>query len=283
MIPVLSYFKKQVTMKIGLLGATGATGLIVLEKALAAGHTVNALARNPSALKSDPKLTVVQGDVENQVAVDRVVEGVDVVISTLGTRKNHPGITVVRKGTETALKSMNRFGVKRILVVTSTMTNKRTHEPSIFDSLLYLALHDLALYFLYQDLEAAERVLLAAGPAISWTIVQPPMLVPAKEVGYTMIENAPIPGATGMLPFADLAAALIEIAAAGSYPRAMVHVNTRAPLSADEDPAKLYAQVKQVFADFFLDRVLPAAARVAGTVAAAGAIALLTRRLLARG
>ena len=163
------------------------------------------------------------------------------------------------------------------------MTNKRTHEPSIFDSLLYLALHDLALYFLYQDLEAAERVLLAAGPAISWTIVQPPMLVPAKEVGYPMIENAPIPGATGMLPFADLAAALIEIAAAGSYPRAMVHVNTRAPLSADEDPAKLYAQVKQVFADFFLDRVLPVAARAAGTIAAAGAIALLTRRLLARG
>jgi hypothetical protein len=56
----------------GLLGATGATGVLVLEQALAAGHTVKALARNPSVLQSHAKLTVVKGDVENQTSMDQL-------------------------------------------------------------------------------------------------------------------------------------------------------------------------------------------------------------------
>jgi hypothetical protein len=54
--------------QIGLIEATGATAVLLLEQALAAGHTVKALARNPPALKSQAKLTVDQGDVENQAA-----------------------------------------------------------------------------------------------------------------------------------------------------------------------------------------------------------------------
>jgi putative NADH-flavin reductase len=272
----------MVVIKIGLLGATGATGVLVLEQALAAGHTVKALARNPLALQSHAKLTVIKGDVDNQAAIDQVIEGVDVVICTLGARKNLPGTNVVTKGVDAALKSMNRFGVKRFIVVTSSMVNKRTHNSGVFDMILYAVLHDFALQYIYEDLEEAERILQErAGENIVWTLVQPPMLVPAKAVGYAMIVDAVLPGGTGMLPFADLATSLLEIAVKGSYPRAKVHVNTCSPCTAGEDPKKLYAQVQQVLSDAFHDRVLPIAARAIGTVAVVAAAVFVGRRLIA--
>jgi hypothetical protein len=106
------------------------------------------------------------------------------------------------------------------------------------------------------------------------------MLVPAKAVGYGMIEDAVLPGGTGMLPFADLATSLLEIAVKGSYPCAKVHVNTTAALAAGEDPKVLYAQVQQVLSDAFHDRVLPLAARAVGAVAVIATAAFLCRRLL---
>jgi hypothetical protein len=52
-------------MKIVLLGATGGVGGHFLNKALAAGHQVNALVRTPSKLAERPNLTITKGDVAN--------------------------------------------------------------------------------------------------------------------------------------------------------------------------------------------------------------------------
>ena len=51
-------------MKVLIIGATGATGQILMREALAQGHEVTALARNPSALLApeDHRLRVLQGN-----------------------------------------------------------------------------------------------------------------------------------------------------------------------------------------------------------------------------
>jgi len=50
-------------VKVLIIGATGATGKILMREALAQGHKVTALARNPSAVASeDPRLRVVEGN-----------------------------------------------------------------------------------------------------------------------------------------------------------------------------------------------------------------------------
>ena len=52
-------------MRILLLGATGRTGKLVLEKALSKGYQVNCLARNSERIEKHEKLTVFDGNVNN--------------------------------------------------------------------------------------------------------------------------------------------------------------------------------------------------------------------------
>jgi putative NADH-flavin reductase len=57
-------------MKLVILGATGATGTLVVEQALAAGHRVTALVRSPHRLTiTHRNLRVVKGDATDAAAV----------------------------------------------------------------------------------------------------------------------------------------------------------------------------------------------------------------------
>ncbi len=79
-------------MKIVIFGAAGATGRVLVERALAQGQEVTAFDRNMAALTMEhPKLSLVQGDIFNQSQVDEAIAGQDVVISVLGVR---PGVTI---------------------------------------------------------------------------------------------------------------------------------------------------------------------------------------------
>ena len=71
-------------MKIAVLGATGSTGRLFTALALKNGHEVTALVRNASKLNVTDKLRVIVGDVTDKHAVQKVVDGADVVVSTLG-------------------------------------------------------------------------------------------------------------------------------------------------------------------------------------------------------
>src|ERR687898_1230717 len=78
-------------VKVLIIGATGGTGRILLDKALEQGHEVTALARNPSAIAPrDYRPRVLQGNALDPDAVEAAVAGQDAVISALGTRRTKP-------------------------------------------------------------------------------------------------------------------------------------------------------------------------------------------------
>jgi putative NADH-flavin reductase len=102
-------------MKIVIFGAAGATGRILVERALAQGHEVTAFDRQTTALTiHHPKLTLVQGDIFNSAQVEEAIAGQDVVISVLGVR---PGVTipVCSKSTDHIIAAMQKRGVKRLI------------------------------------------------------------------------------------------------------------------------------------------------------------------------
>ncbi len=75
-------------MEITVLGATGGTGSLVVREALAAGHDVTVLVRDPAAAAGlDPGVRVVAGDARDLDAVTRAVRGARGVISAIGTRE----------------------------------------------------------------------------------------------------------------------------------------------------------------------------------------------------
>ncbi|MDR6320414.1 NAD(P)-dependent oxidoreductase [Actinoplanes couchii] len=73
-----------------VLGATGATGRLMVSAALDRGLAVTALARDPARVPDRPGLTVVAADVGDPASVARAVDGCDVLVSGLGVPKGSP-------------------------------------------------------------------------------------------------------------------------------------------------------------------------------------------------
>src|SRR2546428_13218147 len=73
------------SMNLVVLGATGRTGQLVVEQALAAGHTVTALVRSLEKLTiRNSSLRVVAGSATDAADVARALAGADAVGSTPG-------------------------------------------------------------------------------------------------------------------------------------------------------------------------------------------------------
>src|SRR5260370_7765285 len=71
-------------MKIAVVGATGRTGLQVVEQALARGDDVIALARQPEAMPRRPGMVGAAADVLDRAVLVEALAGADAVVSTLG-------------------------------------------------------------------------------------------------------------------------------------------------------------------------------------------------------
>lgn len=72
-------------MNIALLGGTGRTGHPLTDLALAEGHALRVLARDPARVhRQDPRLTVATGDARDPEALARLLEGTEAVLSVLG-------------------------------------------------------------------------------------------------------------------------------------------------------------------------------------------------------
>lgn len=104
-------------MRLLIFGATGGTGRILVDKALAAGHDVVAYVRNPDRLPtSHDRLRVVQGHLSDAAAISESVRGVDAVITVLsqpvfGGPKDLP----IASGSRAIVAAMHEHGVRRLV------------------------------------------------------------------------------------------------------------------------------------------------------------------------
>lgn len=109
-------------MKIAVLGGTGATGKHVVEKALAQGHQVTALARKPEAFGiTHERLKVIGGDPTSSADIEACLTGADVVIHCLGIGGKGKGVhtTLISDSVKAVLAAMNKLGVKRIVCMSN--------------------------------------------------------------------------------------------------------------------------------------------------------------------
>lgn len=104
-------------MQLALFGSTGRVGTRVLEYALAEGHTVRALVRDPSKLAPRKGLTVIAGDIHDLEKVRETVRGADAVISTLGGAGVEDPGTAQSQGMRNIVQAMTELGVRRVLGV----------------------------------------------------------------------------------------------------------------------------------------------------------------------
>ena len=160
-------------MKLVVFGATGGTGLQIVEQALAAGNSVTAFVRSPEKLRLEhPALVVAQGDVQAAPAVAQAIAGQDAVISALGpSRPPTPGM--MASAAANIVAGMQTHGVRRLLFTTGAGVRDPLDRPKLSDRLVKTLLTLLAGEVL-RDSEAGVNVIRAAD--LDWTIVRFPRL-----------------------------------------------------------------------------------------------------------
>jgi hypothetical protein len=105
-------------MKLVIIGASGMVGSAVRDEALARGHQVTAVVRNPDRITvKSPLLTVKKGDVLKDNVAD-LVKGNDAVISAYNPGWADPNIAPdTTKAYAAIIQGVKKSGVKRLLVV----------------------------------------------------------------------------------------------------------------------------------------------------------------------
>lgn len=196
-------------MRITVFGAHGATGRILTEQALAAGHQVSAVTRRPGDFPiSHQNLRVVEADVHDELAVDRAIEGAEAVLSALGVPFTRKPITVYSAGAHAMIGAMQRRAVRRLVVVSSSATEPHHHAEGGF--LLNRVMQPLVTATIgkttYRDMREMEALVRASG--LEWTIMRPSGLFDAAEVSQYELHEDQAPGI--FTSRADLAASLLE-------------------------------------------------------------------------
>ncbi|MDP4240854.1 MAG: NAD(P)H-binding protein, partial [Bacteroidota bacterium] len=103
-----------------VFGASGGTGLEVVEQALEAGHQVTAVLRNPEVFPiRHEQLKIIRGDVFNLPGYENAFFGKEIVISCLGTHKKEP-TTVYSQGVTNIMQAMQKVGMDRIICLSSS-------------------------------------------------------------------------------------------------------------------------------------------------------------------
>src|SRR6202011_3761963 len=200
-------------MNLAVLGASGRTGRLVVEQALAAGHTVTALVRSPEKLTiGNANLRVVTGDATEPSAVSSALEGADAVISTLGGKGS-----VIADSTRAIVAAARKTGVNRVVVL-STFAAERD-RLNVGTRLLT----GIGLGAMLKDKGAGEEM--PRRSDLEWTIVYASLLSDGPASGSVVVlpEGAKR-GLSQKISRADVAAWMVEAATGAQYSRRAVGI-----------------------------------------------------------
>jgi uncharacterized protein YbjT (DUF2867 family) len=202
-------------MNLVVLGATGRTGRLVVEQALAAGHNVTALVRSPEKVTAgNSNLRVVAGQATDASAVARALEGADAVISTLGGSGS-----VIADSTRAIVAAAPKAGVRRVVVLSTFAADRDRLGAGT------RLLTGIGMGGMLKDKNAGEQMLRRSD--LEWTIVY-----------ASILSDGPAEGSTAVLPQgakrhmserisrANVAAWMVDVATGPQYSRRAVGITS---------------------------------------------------------
>ncbi|OIK00017.1 NAD(P)-dependent oxidoreductase [Streptomyces colonosanans] len=195
-------------MQLTVFGATGGIGREIVTQALAAGHRVTAVVRDPARLAvTGAGLEVVRADLTDVDALRPAVAGRDAVLSGLGPRSRKDAGVATRL-TRTMLGALEAEGVRRLLVVSAAPLGPVPEGTGTLDHMVR-GLVSAILKHVYADLREMEAEL--ARSATDWTVVRPPRLQDKPLTGSyrTVVGGNPLKGR--FIGRADVAHAMLAM------------------------------------------------------------------------
>jgi len=154
-----------------VFGATGGTGKHFVSFALGEGHRVKALVRNPAKLTvHSNELAVEHGSItDSAVDLDKLLEGVDSVVSMLGDREAQRLGKINTAFVKRLVPAMRRQGVKRFLYQAGGLS---TPYQGHLTAVLWAIRHTVARGFegQHRDNEAVMAYLAEEARDIEWMV-----------------------------------------------------------------------------------------------------------------
>jgi len=155
-----------------VIGATGGTGLQLVEQALAQGHEVTAFVRNPARLSlRHEKLRVVQGDVLQPASLTPAMQGQDAVLCALGHKRFLGPSRILSQGTANILNAMQNANVPRFICESSLALGNSAGRGGLVATFF---LYPLILPFYVWDKLWQEKLIEESD--VDWVIVRPAAL-----------------------------------------------------------------------------------------------------------
>jgi uncharacterized protein YbjT (DUF2867 family) len=202
-------------MKILVLGATGATGRLIVGMALAEGHGVVALVRSKAKAGDLTGAELVEGDARDAAALTSAIAGCDAVVSSLGTAMSpFREVTMLSTATRALVGVMEKQNVRRLVCITGLGAgDSRGHGGFFFDRLLL----PLMLRKVYEDKDRQEDAI--RGSTLDWTIVRPTVLndKPARGGVKALTDLSGVHG--GTIARADVADFVVQQLTADTWLR----------------------------------------------------------------
>jgi putative NADH-flavin reductase len=155
-------------MRVLVLGATGRVGKLIVEQALARGHAVTALLRDPRKVGDlAGRLLAIEGDALDRNAVERSVEGQDAVIYALGAG-NVRQTNLFSASTQILVNAMERHRIRRLIAITGVGAgDTKGHGGFLYDRVIY----PLFTRKIYEDKDRQEALIRAT--ALDWVLLRP--------------------------------------------------------------------------------------------------------------
>lgn len=210
-------------MKLALFGASGATGRLLTERALAAGHTISALVRNPSTFPFSDRVRVVQGDVFSPEAIAETLGGADAVLSALGARSLKQE-DVLERAVPLIVGAMVAAGISRIIVLGScgVLENALDQQPLWRRWLLENILYKTLLKWPIAS-QRSQYSTLARSP-LDWTMAMPPALTNTPARGKFRVDGNALPHNGSRISRADVADFMLQQLSTNEWSRMGVYL-----------------------------------------------------------
>lgn len=178
-------------MKLGILGATGPTGLCLVEQAVLMQHEVDCFVRSPFKLSGHPKAKATQGNVADSSALLAWASKQDAVLVALGHKNlgaavkarlglgTYPEEGFISRTVELLLRAaLENKAPKKIIYCSAYGTAETVGDlPWVFGKVI----KPFLLSFSYADHERAEQLFEAS--KVGWTVARPGMLTNGPKTG----------------------------------------------------------------------------------------------------
>ena len=176
--------------KLLIIGASRGIGLETVKAALRGGHRVRALARSAASIPiENGHLEKLSGNTLDSDTIRNALEGIDVVIQTLGVDISLRAIveptTLFSRSTRILVDAMKAAGVNRLVAVTGLGAgDSRGHGGILYGGIVF----PLLFKRVYDDKDVQEWIIRSSG--LDWTIVRPGLLTNRPATGRYRVLTA---------------------------------------------------------------------------------------------